>query len=130
MVGANRKTGIGLIGEVPWGTHLCQFYQTREDLIDILVPYFKAGLENNEFCMWVTSEPLNVEDAQRALKKAVRNLDDYTGKGQMEILDYKDWYTKSGSFDADKVLQSWVEKEKQAIERGFDGIRLTGNTLP
>lgn len=30
----------------------------KADLINTLVPYFKADLENNEFCMWVTSEPL------------------------------------------------------------------------
>jgi len=53
----NRNTGIPVIGNVSWGTHFCQFYQTREDLIDVLVPYFKAGLESNEFCVWVTSEP-------------------------------------------------------------------------
>ena len=33
-----RKTGIGIIGDVPWGTHFCQFYQDKEDLIEILVP--------------------------------------------------------------------------------------------
>jgi len=60
----NRETGIGIVGTISWGTHLCQFYQTKEDLIDILVPYFKAGLENNEFCMWITSEPLRVNDAR------------------------------------------------------------------
>ncbi|MHC4720030.1 MAG: MEDS domain-containing protein, partial [Planctomycetota bacterium] len=49
-----RKTGIEIVGDVPWGTHFCQFYQTKDDLIDVLVPYFKAGLKNNEFCMWVT----------------------------------------------------------------------------
>jgi hypothetical protein len=64
-----RESGIPVIGDVPWGTHFCQFYYTKQDLADILVPYFKAGLENNEFCMWVTSEPLRVEDARRALKK-------------------------------------------------------------
>jgi hypothetical protein len=53
-----RHTGITVIGDVPWGTHFCQFYQDKQDLIDILVPYFKAGLENNEFCIWITSEPL------------------------------------------------------------------------
>lgn len=124
-----RKTGIGLIGNAPWGTHFCQFYQTKEDLIDILVPYFKAGLENNEFCLWVTSEPLEVEDATRALKKAVKNLDDYIKKGQIEILDYSEGYTKPGKFEATKVLRGWVEKENQAVERGFDGLRLTGNTF-
>jgi len=124
-----RKTGIDIIGDVSWGTHLCQFYKTKKDLIDILVPYFKAGLENNEFCMWVTSDPLKVEDVKTALKKVVKNLDNYIKKGQIEILDYTQWYTKSEKFEADKVLRGWVEKEKQAIKRGFDGLRLTGNTF-
>jgi PAS domain S-box-containing protein len=58
----------------------------------------------------------------------VKNLDDYIEKGQIEILDYSQWYTKSGKFEADKVLQGWVEMENQAANRGFDGLRLTGNT--
>lgn len=44
-----RKTGLNFIGDVLWGTQLCQFYQTKEDLINIVVPYFKAGLENVVF---------------------------------------------------------------------------------
>lgn len=123
----NRETGIKIIGAVPWGTHLCQFYQTKNDLIDILVPYFKAGLENNEFCMWIASEPLKVEEAKNSLKKAVRNLDTYIKKGQIEIFDSSQWYTKSGRFNADEVLAGWLKKEKQAIKKGFDGLRLTGN---
>lgn len=70
-----RKSGLKLIGNIPWGTHLCQFYKTKKDLIDILVPYFKAGLENNEFCMWVASDPLSVEDAEAALKKRVKKIE-------------------------------------------------------
>lgn len=124
-----RKLGIDNIQEAPWGTHLCQFYQTKEDLIDILVPYFKAGLETNEYCMWITSEPLKAEDAKNALSKAVKNLDDYLKKGQIEILDYSQWYTASGKFESDRVLQGWIEKEQQAIEKGFAGLRLTGNTF-
>ena len=129
MEKAFRKTGIDIIADAPWGTHLCQFYETREDLVDILVPYFKAGLENNEFCMWITSEPLKVEDAKAALKKVVKNLDHFIKKGQIEILDYSEWYTKSGKFDAKNMLQSWVEKENQALKRGYDGLRLSGNTF-
>ena len=129
MEKAFRKTGIDIIGDAPWGTHLCQFYQTKKDLIDILVPYFKAGLENNEFCMWITSEPLKVEDAKAALKKVVKNLDHFIKKGQIEILDYSEWYTKSGKFDANNVFQGWVEKENQALKRGHDGLRLSGNTF-
>jgi hypothetical protein len=72
-----RRTGIDVIGDVPWGTHFCQFYETSQDLIEILVPYFKEGLAANEFCMWVTSEPLQVDQATAALRSAVPDLDDY-----------------------------------------------------
>jgi len=124
-----RKTGINFVGDLPWGSHLCQFYQNKEDLIKILVPYLKAGLENNEFCMWVCSEPLKVEGAKAALKNAVENLDDYIENGQIEILDYTDCYIKSGKLDTDRALQGWVEKESQALKTGFEGFRLTGNTF-
>jgi len=127
MKDEKRKTGIKVIGDVPWGTHICLFYRTPDDLIDVLVPYFKRGLENNEYCMWVTSAPLNIGDVKCALKKAVRNLDEYIEKGQIELLDYCQWYTRSGEFEADDVLQGWVEKEYQAVKRGFKGLRITGN---
>ncbi len=124
-----RKSGIEAIGDVPWGTHFCQFYRTKEDLTDILVPYFKAGLENNEFCMWVTSTPLKVKDARAALGEVVKDLDERVSKGQIEILDYSEWYTRSGEFHSDEVLKGWVEKEREALWNGFDGLRLTGNTF-
>lgn len=129
MESVMRQTGIDVIGEVPWGTHFCQFYETSQDLIEILVPYFKEGLASKEFCMWVTSEPLQVDQAMAALRAAVPNLDEYINSGQIEILDYSQWYTRSGKFSADEVLQGWVDKLKAAQERGYEGLRLTGNTF-
>ncbi|MDO8682575.1 MAG: MEDS domain-containing protein, partial [Armatimonadota bacterium] len=128
-LGTLRRTGIDLIGDVPWGTHFCQFYQTKQDLIDILVPYFKTGLENNEFCMWVTSEPLGVDEAKASLKAVVPNLDRYLDNEQIEIISYTDWYVKDGGFERNRVLNGWVEKLNAALERGLDGLRLTGNTF-
>ncbi|MHC4244142.1 MAG: MEDS domain-containing protein, partial [Planctomycetota bacterium] len=124
-----RQTSIEAVGNVPWGTHFCQFYQTKEDLIDILTPYFKAGLENNEFCMWITAEPLNAAEAHKALQKKVRNLDDYMKKGQIEILDYNQWYTKSENIEHGAITQDFINKERYALKKGFDGIRITGNSF-
>lgn len=124
-----RATGIDIIGDVPWGTHFCQFYENEKDLVDILVPYFKAGLENNEFCMWIASEPLRVEKAQSALASSVGDLERYIRAGQIEFLDYTEWYTPGGAFDAHRVLAGWVDKVRGALSRGFDGLRLTGNTF-
>ncbi len=123
-----RESGIEAVGKVPWGTHFCQFYQGSQDLVDVLVPYFKVGLQSNEFCMWVTSAPLEVEAAKAALKGAMPDLGEYIRKGQIEILDYKDWYIRSGKFNSKEVLAGWVTKLEEARKKGFEGLRLTGNT--
>ena len=44
-----RDTGLKAVGEVPWGTHFSIFYETKQDLLDILVPYFRAGVEVMNF---------------------------------------------------------------------------------
>ena len=124
-----RKTGIDVLGDIPWGTHFCQFYQTREDLTDILVPYFSEGLRNNEFCMWITSEPLTEHPAREALRKGLPDLDRYLEKGQIEIIPYADWYTPGGGFDSEKVLNGWIDRLNRALAEGYEGLRLSGNTL-
>jgi PAS domain S-box-containing protein len=124
-----RNSGIDVIGGVPWGTHFCQFYKTKQDLIDILVPYFKAGLESNEFCMWVTSDPLVVAEAEEAMRKAVNDFDEYMRQGQIEIIPYNEWYLLEGTFDDDRVLNGWISKLEQALSKEYAGLRLTGNTF-
>ncbi len=129
MSDEQRPSGVDIIGPVPWGTHFCQFYETKEDLIDILVPYFKEGLNNNEYCMWVTSAPLNVAESQQALRRAVPNIDDYLESGQLKIIPYTEWYVIDGNFDSNRVLTGWIDKLDNARDNGFDGLRLTGNTF-
>jgi PAS domain S-box-containing protein len=127
MKNSLRKSGIDIIGDVPWGTHICQFHHTKEDLTDILVPYFKAGLENNEFCLWVTSQPLEVEDAIEAFRSAVPDLDVYQKKGQIEIISYKDWFLNEGSFCPEMVSNRCAERLTYATNSGYEGVRLCGN---
>ena len=129
MAGAElRKTGIPVIGDVPWGTHFCQFYKTKGDLLDILVPYFKAGLENHEFCIWVTSEPLTQTEAREAMRHAIPDFDQYLESGQIEIVPHDQWYLENGVFSLDRVLSGWTRKLQEAMSRGFEGMRVTGNT--
>ncbi|AKB36495.1 sensory transduction histidine kinase [Methanosarcina siciliae C2J] len=122
-----RNSGIDIIGDVPWGTHFCQFYHTQEDVMDIMVPYFKAGLENNELCVWIISQPLEVKEAKAAMKRAVPDIDVYLEKGQIEIVPYTHGYLKEGIFNPERVVNNWVEKIDQALARGYDGLRAAGD---
>lgn len=124
-----RKFGTTHVGGIARGRHLCQFYFTKKELIDILVPYFAEGLKKNEFCMWVASPPLEAEQAKRALRRTVSDLDKYISTGRIEILPSASWYHSDGKFDAERLLSVLMRKEEDALHRGFKGLRATGNTF-
>ncbi|MCB8819468.1 sensor histidine kinase [Microvirga rosea] len=122
-------SGIAAVGDLAWGTHFCQFYEDRHDLAEALVPFFKAGLENSEKCLWVTSEPFNREDARDSLRAAVPDLDRREKSGQIEIIDYRNWYLRAGNLDPDETVEQWLGRARTAVSEGYSGLRLTGNTF-
>jgi PAS domain S-box-containing protein len=127
MASELRKTGISVIGDVPWGTHFCCFYETEQDLLETLVLYFKAGLESKEFCLWVVSQALNVEEAKHALGRAVPDLERHLAEGDLEIHSHDEWYVRDGRWDPQRALQSWREKLNQTSANGHAGLRASGD---
>jgi PAS domain S-box-containing protein len=121
---ALRPSGIEIIGDISWGSHFCSFYDSKQDLFDILVPYFEAGLENNEYCLWITSDPINVSDVAASLKKLIPNFDSFLREHKMEILPHTEWFIKSGAFDPDGAKSLWDVKLEQALAKGFNGMRV------
>jgi PAS domain S-box-containing protein len=123
-----RRSGIDIIGDVPWGMHFCNFYQTKQDLITMLLPFFTAGLENNEFCLWVVSDPLDEQEVREAAASVIPNSDHYLANGQLEIVPYTDWYCCDGKMHLQNILNNWIMKMDHAISQGYDGLRVSGNT--
>jgi hypothetical protein len=121
-----RRSGIRIIGDVPWGTHLCISYGTKEDLLDTAVCYFEAGLKSNELCVWAISDPA---DARDALRLAVPNVDELLEARQLEILQGSEWYLKGGQFDLKRITSGWSEKRQGALAKGYDGMRVSGNAF-
>ncbi|MDD2555017.1 MAG: MEDS domain-containing protein [Syntrophaceticus sp.] len=123
-----RRSGIDIIGDVPWGTHFCNFYQTRQDLLAMLVPYFTAGLDSNEFCVWVASDPLDEQEVRGAAASVIPNFDHYLANGQIEIVPYTEWYCRDGKLHLQSLFNDWIMKMEYAISQGYDGLRVSGNT--
>jgi PAS domain S-box-containing protein len=123
-----RKTGVEVVGDMPWGTHFCLFYETTADLLETSIAYCKAGLESEEFCLWVVAEPLAVEAATRALAQAVPDFDRYLSDHSIEIVAARDWYFPDGQFDLNRVIGGWNQKLAYASASGFAGVRVTGDT--
>jgi C4-dicarboxylate-specific signal transduction histidine kinase len=123
-----RQTGIGVVGDVPWGTHFFLFHETEEDLIEACVPYFRAGLENRELCMWVIADPLTEEEVRYCLKHAIPGFDDYFEKRSIEIVRGREWYMTGNDLDLERVTQGWKQKMNRALNGGYAGFRLSADT--
>ena len=118
-----------MVGEVPWGAHICVFYETKDDLLDTAAAYFKAGLASNEFCVWAISEPIAEADATAALRRAIPDLEAQLAAGRIEIIQGTDWYLRGNQFDLQRITGGWSEKLRAALAKGFDGMRVSGNAF-
>jgi DNA-binding CsgD family transcriptional regulator len=123
-----RATGIRLMGSMPWGTHICVFYQTKADLLDTATAYFRAGIDGNEFCVWAISQPITKRDAMAALRQAIPDLEERIAERQIELLDGREWYL-GDRFDLNRITRGWFEKLDDARARGFEGMRVSGDAF-
>jgi hypothetical protein len=128
MPTALRDSGITVIGDVPWGGHFSIFYETRSDLLDTVVQYFRAGLANNEACLWVISDPLTKKQARSALRRRVPDFDRHLAARNIEILSSHEGYLKGGRIDARRIIRGWQAKLRTALDKGCEGLRICGDT--
>jgi len=124
-----RETGLEGVGQVPWGTHFSVFYETKKDLLDVVVPFFKAGLQANEFCLWIVanSELLSINEAKAVLHEAVPDLDRLLKNGNIEIVPYYKWFLTGRAVNIHKAIARFRQRVSEAAKRGFSGTRLTGS---
>jgi hypothetical protein len=113
---------------LPWGSHVCQFYDSKEDQLKMLVPYFKQGLERNEACVWLVGD-LTIEEARNALAAVVPDLEAYLAKGQMQIRHYTEFYTNpNGTVKApDQLSYQFAAMGSSVTAEGFAGLRASGS---
>jgi two-component sensor histidine kinase/PAS domain-containing protein len=123
----HAPSGLQAIPFLQWGSHLTQFFGAGDELRDVLVPYFKAGLENNESCLWVAGSAFNAEDARSALRAAVPDLDRRERNRQIEIADASEWYSVGQKLQPNDIVAGLLQREQNALAMGCTGLRTNGN---
>lgn len=117
-------SGLAGVGSIPFGLHLCSFYMDKRDLIDLLIPFFKSGLENRERCVWITAPPLPASEALTELRKVVPHVEDRIRKGDLRVVEAESWYQELAGVE---VLQHWLKEEEKALADAYQGLRLAAN---
>jgi len=128
MMALGHTTECGLPGvtTIPYGVHMCHFYETRAELAAALVPYFVTGLRKRERCLWVTAEPLDATAAAAELRRAGLNVEALARAGSLVIRDAASFF--AGVTMGSEVVDLWLDEERRALEAGYTGLRVTGNT--
>lgn len=106
-----RDPGIEFLDHVPWGTHMCGFYEREQDHVELVTAFFEAGASNNEYCLWITD---NLEPTLRI----VATIHD------VEVVTHAEWYCFDESPQPETIIRKWHRKLSDILDQGFDGLRL------
>ena len=109
------------------GDHACHFFRTAEDLSEVLIPFFKVGLERRESCLWIAGNPYGVERAESEMRAALADFDQRAAAGQIEIVEQGEWHRKYGTLSIAETVQSWLSWKDAALASGYTGIRSGGD---
>jgi hypothetical protein len=109
------------------GDHVCQLYHEVNDIPDVLVPYFKAGLARNESCLWIAGEPYGVEQATSAMRSAVADFDQRVAAGQMRLIERDEWHSRYGALRIGETIRDWLVWKDAALGSGYAGVRSGGD---
>src|SRR5580658_673257 len=120
-------SGLQTVPHIQWGSHLVHFFASGTELRDVLVPYFKAGLENNERCLWVTGQAFDAEQARSALRAAVSDFDKRERDKQIEIANGDEWYASGAKLRPHDLMSGLLQSEQDALGLGYAGLRTNGN---
>src|SRR5688572_12754421 len=123
MDAKRRPSGIEGLRDMSWRTHFCLFYETEQDLLETLAVYFKTGLANHEFCLWITPDSFKGK-ARNALRQFIPSTDQHLEEGNIEIISCQQWYCENDEFDGTRVIQAFDTKLTQALEKGYVRMRV------
>src|SRR6187431_882541 len=108
-------SGIPGVGEVDWGKHICHFYRSRRELVQVVLKYILAGLRNNERCIFGAGAPFYAEELKTELLRTVRTTGPLR-EDQLTLFDHHEWYVHNALKDPVRDL---LRIETQALNDGF-----------
>lgn len=106
------------------GDHLALVYETFEEQIAVVAPYFKAGLANGQRCVYVADEH-TPEQILAALATKGIDAERERARGALLMLTKEDTYLGPGYFDPAEMVGSFRQSIDDALAAGFSGLRAT-----
>jgi len=102
-----------VLAAIRHGTHVCAFYETEEDLLDLVGQFFAAGVRRGDLCLWVMPEGMNSDPIARI---------------GVELHSAADTYLQGGTFQSGPIVGLWNDKLAEATAQDHAGVCASGHT--
>lgn len=106
--------------------HICGFFDSEDERYEVILPYLKEGLENNEEVLNIL-ESTSYSDHCNRLNKAGVAVNEKLESSQLKVLSADETYLKGGSFAADKMYKMLEDALIKAKEAGYKSVRACGD---
>ncbi len=103
---------------VPWGSHLCQLYETDRGRVQMAVPFLVDGLKNGDACFLIASTSAR-RQLLESLKSAMDGLGDHIDAGRLRLMP--------GAKTGAEMLTALDDSFGHALQQGFGRLRLVGD---
>ncbi|MFP2905286.1 MEDS domain-containing protein [Pyxidicoccus sp. 3LFB2] len=107
------------------GDHVCLIYDSFEEQMAAMVPFFREGLARGESCAYIVDEHA-AEEVAAALTAHGLDVASARASGALQFLTKRDAYLRSGTFDPVAMIAFLRETQDAALAAGFTGLRVTG----
>lgn len=105
--------------------HVILFYESREAKRNTLFSYIQRGLLDGKAGVYICSEE-TPEEIRQAMVEFGIDVIRFEEAEALHILPYTEMYIRDGTFDLEFVMDTWNKWYNDAISKGFNGIRATG----
>jgi PAS domain S-box-containing protein len=103
------------------GAHVCPLYETPDQRMGALVPYFRAGLARGEQCLYIADDA----SVDNLLALGIGSDQDLA-RAALVVLTARETYLANGRFDPDKMIKLLAGRLAAARAAGFVGLRVAG----
>src|ERR1700757_4058051 len=85
-----------VLAGVKHSTRLCAFYETKDDLIDLVLPFFRGGAKRSDACVWMMPDSVVAEEAALRGRAAV-------AESGIELYAGRKFYLRESHFEREPV---------------------------